>query len=131
MSFGPKASCISETGDEKIIRCRDYLQEHVPVGKPHYNCQKHTPVSALQQFRLCIDYRKLKSLLPSVTPATGTKKGTFALVPLPKIDELFTLLKGAKNFTVLDLHSGYYHIKLDKSQSPKVLSQQYLASLNF
>ena len=29
----------------------------------------------------------------------------------------------AKYFTALDLHSGYYHIKLEKNQSPKVLSQ--------
>ena len=34
-------------------------------------------------------------------------------MPLPKIDELFTLLKGAKCFTELDLCSGYYCIKLD------------------
>ena len=55
----------------------------------------------------------------SVTPATGTKKGTFALMPLPKIDGLFTLLKGAKYFTALDLCSVYYRIKLDEESIPK------------
>ena len=40
-------------------------------------------------------------------------------MPLPKIDELFAWLKGAKYFTALDLHSGYYHIKLDKESIPK------------
>ena len=49
----------------------------------------------------------------------GTKKGTFALMTLPKIDELFALLKGAKYFTALDLCSGYYHIKLDEESLPK------------
>ena len=39
-------------------------------------------------------------------------------MPLPKIDELFTLLKGKKYFTALDLHSGYYHIKLDEESIP-------------
>ena len=76
--------------------------------------RKHIPEGSAQQFRLCIDYRKLNSLLPSVTPETGTKNGTFALMPLPKIGELFALLKAAKYFTALDLCSGYYYIKLDK-----------------
>ena len=26
-----------------LIRCRNYLQEHVPMGKPYCSCQKHTP----------------------------------------------------------------------------------------
>ena len=44
----------------------------------------------------------------------GTKKGTIALMPLAKTDELFALLKVVKIFTALDLGRGYYHIKLDK-----------------
>ena len=40
-------------------------------------------------------------------------------MPLPKIDELFALLKGANFFTALDLRSGYYHIKLDEESIPK------------
>ena len=35
------------------------------------------------------------------------------------MDELFALLKGAEYFTAVDLHSGYYHIKLDKESIPK------------
>ena len=58
--------------------------------------KKHTPEGAPQQFHLCIDYRKVNSLLPAVTPAAGTKKGTFTLMPLSKIDELFTPLKGVQ-----------------------------------
>ena len=79
--------------------------------------KKHTPESSLQQFQLCIDYRKLNSLLPTITPA-GTKKGTFALLHLPKIEELFALLKGAKYFATLELWSGYYHINLDEESIP-------------
>ena len=33
---------------------------------------------------------------------------------LPKINELFALLKGVKYFIALDLWSCYYHIKLDE-----------------
>ena len=71
------------------------------MGKHHSHSQK-TP-GAPQQFCFCRDHRKLNSLLPAVTPALGTKKGGFTLMPLPKIDELFALLKGAKYFTGLDL----------------------------
>ena len=58
--------------------------------------KKHTPEGLPQQFCLCIDYRKLNSLPSAVTPAMGTKKGVFALIPLLKINELLALLKGAK-----------------------------------
>ena len=40
-------------------------------------------------------------------------------MPLPKIDEIFSLLKGGKFFTALDLWSGYHHIKLDEDSIPK------------
>ena len=76
--------------------------------------KKHAPEGLPQQFHLCVNYRKIKSLLLAVTPATGIKKDTLTLIPLPKIDELFASLKGPKYFTALDLHSSYYHIKLDE-----------------
>ena len=82
--------------------------------------KKTTPQGSPQQFRLWVDYRKLNCLLPSVTPATGTKKGALAVMPLPKIDELFPLLKGAKYFPSHDLCSGCYHIKLGKESIPKI-----------
>ena len=73
------------------------------MGKPIVVVKKHTPEGSPQQFHLCIDYRKLNTLLLAATPATDTKKGAFTLKPLPKINELFTLLKGAKYFTAPDL----------------------------
>ena len=53
------------------------------------------PKGSSQQFILCVDYRKLNAILPLVTPATGTKKRAFILKPLPNIEELFALFKGA------------------------------------
>ena len=67
-----------------------------PKASPIVVVKRHTSEGALQQFHLCIDYRKLNSLLLAVTLAIGTKKGTFPFMPLPNIYELFALLKGAK-----------------------------------
>ena len=67
----------------------------------------------------------------AVTSVTGTKKGAFALMPLPKINELFAFLKGAKYFTAFDLCSGYYHIRLDEESIPKSAFTTDLANLNF
>ena len=60
----------------------------------------------------------------------GTKMGALALMPLSKIDELFTLLKEAKYLTALYLCCGYYHIKLDEESITEVFLPQYLANSN-
>ena len=44
-------------------------------------------------------------------------------MPLPKIDELFALLKGVKFFTTLDLGSGYFHIKLNEEFIPTMFGK--------
>ena len=46
-------------------------------------------------------------------------QGNLSLIPLPKIDEMYANLRGAKIFTTLDLRSGYYHIALDKESKAK------------
>ena len=48
-----------------------------------------------------------------------TTQGNLSLIPLPKFDEMYTNLRGAKIFTTLDLHSGYYHIALDNVSKAK------------
>ena len=63
--------------------------------------------------------QEIELLITCSNTAAGTKKGTFALMPQPKIDELFALLKGVKYFTALDHRSGYYDIKLDEEFIPK------------
>ncbi|NBJ65466.1 hypothetical protein D5266_09835, partial [bacterium c-19] len=57
--------------------------------------------------RMCIDYRELNKL---------TIKNKY---PLPRIDDLFDQLQGAKVFSKIDLRSGYYQLKVKDSDIPK------------
>ena len=43
------------------------------------------------------------------TEVDSSSRGCMSLYPLLKIDKMFAKLHGAKIFTTLDLHSGYYH----------------------
>jgi len=57
--------------------------------------------------RMCIDYRSLNEV---------TIKNKY---PLPRIDDLFDQLQGAKYFSKIDLRSGYYQLKIKPSDVPK------------
>ena len=56
---------------------------------------------------LAIDHRALNKV---------TRKFTG---PMPKVEDIFSKLKGATYFTTLDLRAGYHHIPLDKPSIPK------------
>ena len=64
--------------------------------------------------RLCADSRKVNELQQEVITA-GKTKGQISIHPLPKIDEMYVKLKGAKDFSKMDLKNGYHHITLGKS----------------
>jgi hypothetical protein len=57
--------------------------------------------------RMCVDYRSLNEV---------TIKNKY---PLPRIDDLFDQLKGAKYFSKIDLRSGYHQLKIKNSDVPK------------
>jgi hypothetical protein len=57
--------------------------------------------------RLCVDYRKLNEV---------TIKNKY---PLPKIEDLFDQLNGAKVFSKIDLRTGYHQLKVQESDIPK------------
>ena len=49
----------------------------------------------------------------------GRTRVQISIHPLPKIDEMYAKLKGAKVFSIVDLRSGYYHIALGKDSRVK------------
>ena len=57
--------------------------------------------------RLCIDYRELNKV---------TIQNQY---PLPRVDDLFDQLQGARVFSKIDLRSGYHQLKIRSEDVPK------------
>ena len=57
--------------------------------------------------RLCIDYRQLNRV---------TIKNKY---PLPRVDDLFDQLQGARVFSKIDLRSGYHQLRIANADVPK------------
>ena len=57
---------------------------------------------------------------PAVVKVDSKAKGNLILHLLPKTDELYAKLNGAKKFSALDLTSGYYHIELGEASRAKM-----------
>ena len=57
--------------------------------------------------RLCIDYRQLNKV---------TIKNRY---PLPRIDDLFDQVKGARVFSKIDLKSGYHQLRIQEADIHK------------
>jgi len=60
-----------------------------------------------ETLRLCIDYRDLNKI---------TIKNKY---PLPRIDDLFYQLQGAKVFSKINLRSGYHQLRVKPKDIPK------------
>lgn len=73
-----------------------------PWGSPILFAQKKGGT-----LRMCVDYRALNKY---------TIKNRY---PLPRIDDLFDSLQGARYFTSLDLASGYHQIRIPEQDRPK------------
>ncbi|GJW05024.1 reverse transcriptase domain-containing protein [Tanacetum coccineum] len=86
-AFMPK---LQELQDKGFIR-----PSHSPWGAPVLFVKKKDG-----SFRMCIDYRELNKL---------TIKNRY---PLPRIDDLFDQLQGARYFSKIDLRSGYHQLRV-------------------
>ena len=56
---------------------------------------------------LCIDYRQLNRV---------TVKNRY---PLPRIDDLFDQLRGARVYSKIDLRTGYHQLRVSETDIPK------------
>ncbi|GJS55045.1 putative reverse transcriptase domain-containing protein [Tanacetum coccineum] len=81
---------LQELQDKGFIR-----PSHSPWGAPVLFFKKKDG-----SFRMCIDYRELNKL---------TIKNRY---PLPRIDDLFDQLQGARYFSKIDLRSGYHQLRV-------------------
>ena len=77
--------------------------------------------------QLCVNFRKGNELQQVITERKS--KGQISIHPLPKIDEMYAKLKGAKVFSTIDLRSDYHHIALGKDSRQHL--SHHLVSMNF
>ena len=69
--------------------------------------------------RLCIDYRQLNRV---------TIKNRY---PLPRIDDLFDQLRGARVYSKIDLHTGYHQLRVKEANIPKTAFRTWYKHFKF
>jgi hypothetical protein len=88
--------------DHKIIE-----ESKSPWASPLIIVKKKIQEDGKQEYRFCIDFRKLNAV---------TVKDSY---PLPRIDDTVDALGGAAYFTTLDLATGYLKIPIDERDKEK------------
>ena len=90
-----------------------------PWASPIVIVPKKTKPGEPPRRRLCVDYRALNNLLPTVHKVGSKAKGVLTLVSLPKKDEIYAKLRGSFIFSTFDMRSGYHHVALSPESQPK------------
>ena len=121
----PLTQMSIDTGDSDPVSQKPY-----PIAMKHYNWVKEeidklleagvirnshsswlAPIIVLLKGdggkRLIIDYRALNKVMREF------------VWPMPKVEDIFSQLNGAKYFSTLDLRAGYHHIGLTADSIPK------------
>ena len=114
-----------DTGDHKPIRIRPRPHSPVELKGIKEFIDKYLAAGVIQpsqspwsaplvlvkkptgEWRICVDYRALNNI---------TTKDAY---PLPRIDDSYLQLQGAKHFTSLDLQNGYWQFPLARDAIPK------------
>ena len=113
---------LGSTGNQDTGACVGFIKKSIsPWASPIVVVPKKSAPGEAPRWRMCVDFHKINELQPKtqwVDKQTDTQ-GNLSLIPLPKIDEMYANLHGAKIFTTLDLQSGYYHIALDNESKAK------------
>jgi hypothetical protein len=97
---------------EELKELKKQLTELQEAGYIHSNSSPcGAPVLFVQKKdgsqRMCVDYRSLNGV---------TMKNKY---PLPRIEDLFDWMRGARVFLKIDLRSGYHQMKIRPSDIPK------------
>jgi len=100
--MAPKELHELKTQLEELMR-KGFIRPSVsPWGAPVLFVKKKDG-----SMRMCIDYRELNRI---------TIKNKY---PLPRIEDLFDQLRGARVFSKIDLRSGYHQLRIRASDIPK------------
>ena len=90
----------------ETLECAGVIKKSIsPWASPIVVVPKKSAPGEAPRWRMCVDFRKINELQPKtqrVDKQTDTQ-GNLSLIPLPKIDEMYANLCGAKIFTTLDL----------------------------
>ena len=108
---------------QKEIECLEHVgiitKSMSPWASPIVVVPKTSSPREPLKRRLCVDFRKVNKLQQQVI-TEGKSKGQISIHTLPKIDEMYAKLKGAKVLSTIDLGSGYHHIALGKDSRAEI-----------
>ena len=109
--------CLSQKELEELdeLLAKGYIRRSkLPYGAPVLFVNKKDG-----KLRLCVDYKALNKV---------TVKNSY---PLPRIDDLFDRLAGAKYFSRINLRSGYHQIRIAQGDEEKTACRTRYGSFEF